>query len=87
VHNQINEAEPSWPGTNIVVSQYSYGVGKWRLIQKDDVCGPVLANRSNFEGAIGSTQIGSCHNRILEMLMLELPETFASSWFRTNGAT
>ncbi|KAL3132057.1 hypothetical protein ABBQ32_008673 [Trebouxia sp. C0010 RCD-2024] len=27
----------------------SYGVGKWRLIQKDDACGPVLANRSNVD--------------------------------------
>jgi len=49
VHNQANEAEPSWPGTDLVVPQCSYGVGKWRLIQKDDVCGPVLANRSNVD--------------------------------------
>lgn len=26
-----------------------HGVGKWRMIQKDTSCGPILANRSNVD--------------------------------------
>ena len=35
---------------------YRYGVGKWRLIQKDESCGPVLANRSNVDLKVHCSQ-------------------------------
>lgn len=36
--------------------KYRYGVGKWRLIQKDESCGPVLANRSNVDLKVHGSQ-------------------------------
>ncbi|KAL0029700.1 hypothetical protein WJX79_003314 [Trebouxia sp. C0005] len=53
-HSKRNSGHPKQKWTHeeeqaLRMGVKSYGVGKWRLIQKDDVCGPVLANRSNVD--------------------------------------
>lgn len=53
-HSKRNSGQPKQKWTHeeeqaLRIGVKSYGVGKWRLIQKDDACGPVLANRSNVD--------------------------------------
>ena len=53
----------------------SYGIGKWRLIQKDDTCGPVLANRSNVDLKVQQYPFSSFFDLAIMLRMLH----------RTNG--
>ena len=62
-----------------------YGVGKWRLIQKDEDYGPILTNRSNVDLKVSSCS-AVCYRCSADGLAATLPECFAACCCSGAGA-